>query len=292
MPHIPPIDLGGFNPKITHYLRPRTVDEALALHEQHGDKACWAGGWALAGSDAAAPEVNCVIALDHIRLHGTGLNAILEGDDILRVGALTPLQDILDHPLTPPALKAAAAFEPSRALRCTMTLGGDVAARRHDSRLAAALMALGTVLELAGDAVLDVNQYVAHPRRDLILFARIPLRRQAAVLRHRRSARGAVVLTAAVGWNQDGSNVVAAVAGSGLPLQRLPEAEHLLETQGAGLAPAVLEKTVRKAVRPASDWTGSAAYKAHLAAVSVADCVLACRQGRQGHQGRQGGTAC
>lgn len=267
----------GIQPPI-HYLCPSTVDEALEIREHYGTHACWAGGWALAGRSAENP-VSCAIALEHIRVHGAGLN-IIQKSDQLRIGALATLQDILDHPDVPPVLKAAAALEPSRALRCTMTLGGDVAARRPDSHMAPALMALGALLELAGDAAVSINQYAARHQRDLILFARIPLNRHAALSRHRRSARGAVLLTAAVGWDAHGGNAVAAVAGAGLPLQHLPEAEALLNAQGESLSLATLEKAVRKSVHPEADWTGSAAYKAYLTAVAVADCVQACREGR------------
>lgn len=271
--------LTDLNPRIVHYLYPQTVDEALDIRELYGHTACWAGGWALAGRDADSPII-CAIALDHLRIHGGGLNIIHKNEHFLRVGALTTLQDIMEHPDIPPVLKAAAALEPSRALRCTMTLGGDVAARRPDSHLATTLMALGALLELAGDATVSINQYAARHERDLILFARIPLNRQAAVARHRRSARGAVLITAAVGWDQDGCNTIVTVAGAGLPLQRLPEAERLLDTHGTTLPLTVLEKTVRTTVTPEADWTGSATYKAHLTAVAVADCVAACRQGR------------
>ena len=265
---------------INHFVCPRTVDEALELREKYGNSACWGGGWAFAGSGRQAADIRCVIALDHILVQDMPLTAVQKNDDVLRVGALVSLQELMEHPEIPAGLKAAAALQPSRALRCMSTLGGDVAARRDDSCMAAALTACGAVLELAGDSAICINQYVARQRRDLILFMRIPLGRRMTVTRLRRSSRGAVLLTAAVGWEEDGSNVIVAVGGPGLPCQRLTDAERLLEAQGAGADLAALESLVHKLVQPEADWLGSTAYKAHLAAVAVTDAVAACRQGR------------
>ena len=261
---------------ISHFLRPRTVDEALDMREQYGAQACWGGGLALAGNEKH--RCSCVIALDGIRVYDQSLAHVHHDDETLRIGALLSLQEMIDRPDIPAVLKAAAALQPSRPLRCMATLGGDVAARRHDSCLPEALMACGTVLELAGDAALGVQQYLSRQRRDLILFARVPLGRRACLTRQRRSSRGAVLVTAAVGYDEDQSNVVVAVGGAGLAPQRVTEAEKLLE-QGS-TAPAALEKVVRTSLHFESDWLGSAGYKAHLAAVSVTQCVAGCRQGK------------
>lgn len=262
---------------IRYFERPRTVEEALELHHRYGREACWLGGWALADRRGEDRSFVCAIALDDIRIGGRGLAGVDVRENMARVGALTSLQDIMDDAVLPEALRAAAAFQPSRPLRCMGTVGGDIAARRADGCLAVPLTALGAVLELAGDAAVSVNQYVSVDTRDLILYVRVPLGRRCAVARHARNARGPVLLTAAVSWDADGSGIAAVVAGPGLPLQRLPAVETLLAEGARG---AALESAVRRAVTPVDDWLGSAAYKAHLAAVAVADCAEACREGR------------
>lgn len=262
---------------IRYFERPRTVEEALELHHRYGREACWLGGWALADRRGEERRFVCAIALDDIRIDGRGLAGVEVREDTARVGALTSLQDVMDDAALPDALRAAAAFQPSRPLRCMGTVGGDIAARRTDSCLAVPLTALGAVLELAGDASVSVNNYVSVEMRDLILHVRVPLGRRCAVARHTRNARGPVLLTAAVGWDADGGGIAAVVAGPGLPLQRLPAVESLLAEDACG---AAVERAVRKAVAPVDDWLGSAAYKAHLAAVAVADCADACREGR------------
>lgn len=268
----------------TCFERPRTVDEALALQREYGDAAHWAGGWAISGR-RGTETVSHAISLEAIEVDGLSLAGVREDAPVLRIGAMTTLQDIADHPGLPCALRSAAAFQPSRPLRCMLTLGGDVASRRSDSCLTAAIIALGGALELAGDALATVQQYHCLNPGVLILFARIPRYRRCAVACRRRSSRGPILLTAAVGWDERGEDPIVALSGPGLPLCRLSAVEALLLPGGPEASVDEVENVAREALRggnapPVGDWLGGGAYKAHLAAVSVADCVAACREGR------------
>ena len=130
---------------------------------------------------------------------------------------------------------------------------------------------------MAGDAATTPDIYHVRHARDLILAARIPFHRQCSVARHRRSARGAVIINAAVGWDENSKNPIVALSGAGISLRRLPDVENLLAQGAKG---PEIEKTVLHTIQPEPQWTGSAAFRAYLAAVSIADCVAACRQGK------------
>lgn len=62
-------------------------------------------------------------------------------DGLIRIGALAALQDLIDSPLVPEYLKSACRFCASFEKRNAATIGGNIAARRDDSYLAAALSA-------------------------------------------------------------------------------------------------------------------------------------------------------
>jgi aerobic-type carbon monoxide dehydrogenase small subunit (CoxS/CutS family)/CO/xanthine dehydrogenase FAD-binding subunit len=125
--------------------RPTNLREAVGLAGQ--GIIPMAGGTRLLASDREIPNVLDLGAL------GLGGLAVRDGD--LVVGAMTTLQEVIDSPaahrhtagLLPAACRAHSA---SRMIRGMATLGGEAVHGAHDSEVAAALLALNAVFEVAG----------------------------------------------------------------------------------------------------------------------------------------------
>jgi aerobic-type carbon monoxide dehydrogenase small subunit (CoxS/CutS family)/CO/xanthine dehydrogenase FAD-binding subunit len=129
---------------IRSYHRPTRIEEAQQLAGQGA--APLAGGTRLLAVDGSVPNV--------LDLVGLGLTGLRVEDEDLEIGAVTPLQDVVDSPsaysttagLLPAACRAAV---PSRLLRGMATIGGEAIHDDPDSELAAALLALNAVFVIA-----------------------------------------------------------------------------------------------------------------------------------------------
>jgi aerobic-type carbon monoxide dehydrogenase small subunit (CoxS/CutS family)/CO/xanthine dehydrogenase FAD-binding subunit len=129
---------------IRSYHRPTRIEEAQQLAGQGA--APLAGGTRLLAVDGSVPNV--------LDLVGLGLTGLRVEDEDLEIGAMTPLQDVVDSPsaysttagLLPAACRAAV---PSRLLRGMATIGGEAIHDDPDSELAAALLALNAVFVIA-----------------------------------------------------------------------------------------------------------------------------------------------
>jgi aerobic-type carbon monoxide dehydrogenase small subunit (CoxS/CutS family)/CO/xanthine dehydrogenase FAD-binding subunit len=129
---------------IRSYHRPTRIEEAQQLAAQGA--APLAGGTRLLAADGSVPNV--------LDLVGLGLHGLRVEDEDLEIGAMTPLQDVVDAPiaysttagLLPAACRAAV---PSRLLRGMATIGGEAIHDDPDSELAAALLALNAVFVVA-----------------------------------------------------------------------------------------------------------------------------------------------
>jgi aerobic-type carbon monoxide dehydrogenase small subunit (CoxS/CutS family)/CO/xanthine dehydrogenase FAD-binding subunit len=129
---------------IRSYHRPTRIEEAQQLAAQGA--APLAGGTRLLAVDGSVPNV--------LDLVGLGLTGLRVEDEDLEIGAMTPLQDVVDSPsaysttagLLPAACRAAV---PSRLLRGMATIGGEAIHDDPDSELAAALLALNAVFVIA-----------------------------------------------------------------------------------------------------------------------------------------------
>jgi 4-hydroxybenzoyl-CoA reductase subunit beta len=107
---------------------PETVDAAVALLQQHGEKAKIVAG----GTDAipnikhGLHEPDVVVHIGRIK----GLKGVRERDDRLEIGALTTLHDVAHDPLVlrfAPGLRRAASLVAGPQLRRMGTLGGNIA---------------------------------------------------------------------------------------------------------------------------------------------------------------------
>ncbi len=129
---------------LKEYHRPQSVQEAVQLLARQDVRlAPLAGGSQLVGQleTRAVKDVDGVVDLGHL-----GLNFITAEEDRLRLGATTPLADVMDHPvagqLADGLLRRTGRYEGPVNLRNMATLGGLVATAEPDSELYAALLAL------------------------------------------------------------------------------------------------------------------------------------------------------
>ncbi len=262
----------------TAYYRPHSVDEALALLRQPNTVPL-AGGTALlateAGIDAAVVD-----------LQDAGLNHMTWADDgrVLRLGAMVRLAD-LDAFLAPLSDLQGAAALVRAAIHCAgpntyrhaATVGGVIASRLSDSEFLAALLALGTTvnLRLPSPETLSLAAYLADDDQPPGLITEIdvywPQGRGAAERVARTPADYPIVSVTL--WRPDGGAARLAATGIGPRPMRLREAEAALG-DGTALAVAATAEAVaaaaeaaRAAARHPGDFRGDAAYRAEMAAV-------------------------
>jgi CO/xanthine dehydrogenase FAD-binding subunit len=151
------------------YLEPASLEEAIALLSEYGDRAqVLAGGTYLLVQmkmERVAPQ--CVINVDKV----PGLDGIASQDGGLRVGALTKIRAIRNAPQVQagyPALAEACAAFGSTQIQMMGTIGGNLCNGSPASDTVPALMAFGAQLVLAGpdgERVLPVEEFLPGPGR-------------------------------------------------------------------------------------------------------------------------------
>ena len=205
--------------------------------------------------------------------------AYIKVDDEVRLGALTPLQDLADSP----QLQALANGLPSEAVRLTAhyglrnlaTVGGALLSRDGPPEILLALLALDAVVVIRGAETreLPITNYSLNPG-DVIAEVRFPQPAngtKGALERVARTPRDeSIVSAAAVIEVIDGvcRKVRLAVAGGTPRPQRMTSAEKLLE--GQPLTPEQLQgaaQAVMAEADPVADYRGSAEYRQAMAGV-------------------------
>lgn len=129
---------------IVHH--PRTAAEAVQLRYANPDTTVYFAGGTddlRLGGAAEGKEL--------IDINALGLNTIEEKEGKLHIGARVTLQQLVDSDLVPAFIKEAAKFCASFAKRNSATVGGNLALRRDDSYLAAALCAAEAKIVALGD---------------------------------------------------------------------------------------------------------------------------------------------
>ncbi|MET0675596.1 MAG: xanthine dehydrogenase family protein subunit M [Bradyrhizobium sp.] len=168
------------------YLRPRTIEEALAAAQAHGgdDARFIAGGQSLVPALSLrlqAPKL--LIDITHI----PELRGVCREGDALRIGALTRHCEMLSEPLIvefAPLLRAAAPFVAHQAIRNRGTFGGSIALADPASEFPAMALALDAEIEIVGlagtrrvkadDFFLDLFETALAPG-ELITAIHVPL---------------------------------------------------------------------------------------------------------------------
>lgn len=215
---------------------PQTKEEAVKLREENVDSVYLAGG------------------TDDLRLNGgtdrktalIDINPLIEsgiedtGDGVIRIGAGTTFQEMIDSPLVPEVVKKACSFNASFVKRNASTVGGNIALGRDDSYLLALFTAYGVTLSTSsGD--MAVEEYGAGKSKAVITSLLLDTKKKAWVKRFGLASTSHATLIAAVA----GDRYALSVKGSALVW---------------GDSPDIWEKALY-----VSDITGSAEYKKYLA---------------------------
>ena len=124
------------------YVRPASVDEAVALLEADADAKPLAGGQTL------VPMLNFRLGRPSalVDLSAVGLDGIRRERGTLVVGAMTRQWDLEHHEATPALLRDALRFVGHTATRCRGTVGGSLAHADPTAELPVSALALGAEL--------------------------------------------------------------------------------------------------------------------------------------------------
>ena len=167
------------------------------------------------------------------------------GNGIIKVGALTTFNEMIDSPLVPNVIKEACRFNASFARRNSATVGGNIALKRDDSYLLALFVALGVTFNsttLHCDGEKSTEEYAKSKCKRLIDYFLIDTKKKAWVKRFGLSSTTHAALIAAVA---DDEKYALSVHGSAFISGSSPD--------------------IWKDIKYVSDITGSAEYKEYLA---------------------------
>jgi carbon-monoxide dehydrogenase medium subunit len=159
-------------PTAFDYVQPTTIDGALSALREPGSVALAGGHHLLTRLKRREWAARRLVDLSGVHdLRGIDVDA----DGGVRIGALTTLTELLTHRSAasgrgPDAVTDALATSGDRQSRNRVTIGGQLASGRTGNDLAAALMVLGTTVELAGKAgrrMVALTDLWAGPNLDL-----------------------------------------------------------------------------------------------------------------------------
>jgi xanthine dehydrogenase small subunit len=259
---------------IQEILRPRTVLEAVRM--KSGSRAAYLGGgtWL---NRLQSDEVTTLISLEQL---GLGRMETAHGRCV--IGATASLQDIVDAPAAPQAVRAAASLTSSRPMRNMRTIGGELGQRAPDSALIPVLIALHAEVSLAGRRKpVPIEQFCKERPGDLILSVSVPLV-PCAVRAVSRTSHSPRSLVGAVSFKDcrpvltDVRVVLSDCRGQRVRLQAV---ERALEGNALP-SKSVIEDWVRAAFMPTADIHASSACKRYLAGVLAADALHAIASGK------------
>ncbi len=268
------------------YVVPGTVEEALAAFSDAPG-----AGFLLGGTDllpqlrVGKRSVARVVDVKRV----PALSGIRETEDgSLAIGAAVPLADVETHPLVAaryPVLVECVKTVGAWPLRNRATLAGNVCNASPAADTAVALLVLDAVavaLGPSGRRTIPMGGFFLGPGQTALakgeLLTEIVLPASSAGWRGgylRLSRRKGMdlatvgVLVAAKGENGRTRHRVALAAVAPTPL-RVPDAEALLDGQGAAKGAREAGEAARAACRPISDTRGSAAYRREMVGVLVA----------------------
>ena len=236
------------------YRRPTTIEEALEILTEPGSVI-------LAGGTTAVPELTSVAAADRtgvlIDLQDLGLDRIRRDERVLRLGATTTLQQMIDAPEVPEFLAGLARREAPRTIRNMATVGGLVASAPATSELLAGLLVCGARLRIgSGDGASEVHIEEVLGSGSGGLITEIVLGCNGAMA-HERVAR-----------TPADSPIVAAVA------RRRDDGQVRLALCGVAPTPVLVEPGAVAGLEPSGGFRGSSEYRRRLA-VTLSERVLA-----------------
>lgn len=257
------------------YVRPQSLDQALALLQEQEDAKPLSGGMTLIPTlkqRLAAPSH----LVDLSRL--PALQGIAVQDEVLKVGAAMRHVQVANSEVVAqaiPALAELAGLIADPQVRNRGTMGGSVANNDPAADYPAAVLGLGATITTssrqiaADDFFVGMFETALDPGELVVSFSfPIPLRSAYIKLRHR--ATGYAVAGVFIADTRAGVRV--AVTGAGPSVFRWTEAEAALSEDCRVEA---LERAVLDPDRLNDDATGSAAYRANLVRVLTGRAIAA-----------------
>lgn len=221
---------------------PQTKKEAVMMRIENENSRYLAGG-----TDDLRLNGGCskdTILIDVNPLLEKGVSDV--GDGIIKIGALTTFNEMIDSALVPDVIKRACLYNASFVKRNSSTVGGNIALRRDDSYLLALFVSLGvtfsSVTKHSENDMKSVEEYAKGHCKRLIDYFLVDTKRRAWVKRFGLSSTTHASLIAAV---CDDRYYALSVKGSPLV---------------SGESPDIWKEAVYT-----SDITGSAEYKEYLA---------------------------
>ncbi len=266
--------------RIEEYIRPDSIKQAVQKKASVEGAVFLAGGTQVNRAPLESPRPRAVVDLRGIVPEGL----MMEGTDLV-IGAMTTIQELMDSDQVFPVLREASGFIPTRSIRNQATVGGNIAARRPDSYLIPAFMALAAVARTT-EGNISVEDYVSGDHDELILDIHVPVPVGPCVaVKESRSHVSLPVVSAAVSLTVDAENsiggVCLAVGCVDRKVRRLTSVEETLVDGGFGadaasLDRAALEAAIAAAVEPRDDILGSIEYKKYVNGAVIADAVIRC----------------
>ena len=271
---------------LTTFLQPGSLEEALALLCEHGERARpLAGGTALVFAKSSRTQVL-------VDLRAAGLDWLEQREDRLHLGAMTSLNTLRRHleNSAPSALLEAASRTGSRILQNHITVGGNCVQVYSWSDTPVALLCLGAsfVLQGEGQRTVDATTLFAQPparllgQGELLVEVVVPAAATgsgSAFFKHIRTDTDHSLASAAARVTLTGGKVseasIAVGAVRGLP-QLLPGAAESLTGKAPG--EGALAEAGRLAAQEAkvmADYRATTDYRKQLLGVMVEDALSA-----------------
>jgi aerobic carbon-monoxide dehydrogenase medium subunit len=267
--------------------RPETIDAAIAFARDHGEAARFIAG----GTDLIIQINRRRLAPRHlISLAGLGLDTIAETETGYVIGAMATHDAVVTYPGFQKqliALTQASAVIGGRQVRNIATVGGNIVNASPAADLVPVLLALEATVELRGSAgvrSLPLDRFLVERGRtdrrpDEILtavrFDKPPAASATSFLKAgRRKAMEISVICVAAHLVHNGRARIAIGAAASRTV-RVPEAEALVEKQGAGAFRAA-GRIAADRTTPIDDVRSSARYRKLLVATLVERALAAC----------------
>lgn len=237
---------------ITKYYRPSTLEEALPLVAR-ADTVVLGGGTAV----TARHRSSDTSAVD---LQSLGLADIEATSDIVRIGAMCRLSDLVDSLLLPDIVRDLARREAPSTIRNAATVGGTVGAADPESQLLTGL--------LAWDAVVDVAVVGATTVHTLDAILDDAGLLDGGVITAVSIAAKGLAATERTGRTPMDTPIVSVVARKG------PDGNITVAIAGVADRPITIDSDRIAELDPPSDFRGSSAYRSALASI-LTDRALA-----------------
>jgi probable selenate reductase FAD-binding subunit len=266
---------------VSEIFRPQTISEAARLAQKPGTAILGGGTWLNSGIAATDAAGTGSVPIALVSLEHLGLDFVEWRNAALRIGAAATLQQVLDAPGVPEALRNAASATASRTLRSMITVGGELGHCPPDSVLIPVLAALDARVRIAGGRSLGIEEYrSARALGPVGLIVEVSAADAdgpcavATVARTSHGRRSLVIAVAAARLSPKVSRVRIVASDCRGQVLRLGDAEEKLE--GSELPPKDrIEKLVRAAFWPTSDIHASTECKRYLAGIHAADLLHA-----------------